>query len=970
MSLIGATHLPFQAGPPITDPMRFIGRRQLLRRVSQLMRSRDSISLRGERRIGKTSLLYFLASDQFSQQYELPENHITVYVDFQVLTAAPLAEVWAYLIDAVTVQLHRRLPHGAAEAETFRAIAEPYLGRSDGESLPVIGFRRATEQLGAKGVVLHLLFDEFDLTIQNPALSGAFYDTLRSLPQGNRNITYVIATRKGISDLQSGDRSVSSPFFNILNSQFIEPFTRSEAESMIDTYLTSVGIEDDHIQWFWEQVPLLQRLTGLYPFYFQLICAEIYEQITSTGRVGDEVLAAAVSIYERKAAEFFAHIYELATPAEHQLFDALARDSGVDHDLAAATSLRNRGLINKDDTLFADSFAAWIRDYAQDDALDVSQPTQLFERSYSLRQELRRQPFDEALSTYLSVYRTVVGSAQFERQLAERALIEGHPGAAPAFPRSILRRHSGIVLRWSLCQARHVPELPHISLTEPPALAEQDAILLARAWFHWPANPDLTSQRRRALGSWLTRYLGAQIWVVLALAKSNEPDLAVQYADRWLATAASSDLQPVIVLELLIRPGLRTVGVRSLERAIVLAAGNPATLGQLCAIASEQGCTQELLFATAIYLQRYESQSEAHLIAARRIAALATVEPSAALTNYRRYWFEPRRKASFPYPHSLLPILDRPADAEMRLFLLNHVYSDPSIPHWVELERRDIRGIDTTIAAWIELVTALQSQLSPTAIFASPCALHIMAHATAAALHAGSQRAGDAWAQLSALWQSGVNADVVATLSLNPALLARSAVVLLDPLPARQIHLYQAVGANPPTHDHWLIAQAMDAYIVALCRLKLWSALCKFTETNEQLLSGPVFQPRMMQFFRALRTLEADRTAKRINDHWYTNWEILLSRPQLPFQVEAMLDYYLFTMQWIKQEEIEPPNPARLKELRFEIERRAKALGELRLSRGTLIGSARRQFASQLNDAKLDQLPSLLTELHTIVRSV
>ena len=54
---------PFSYGNPIRDPARFHGRQAELRQIVNRLRSsaRESTSIVGERRIGKTSLLKYMA---------------------------------------------------------------------------------------------------------------------------------------------------------------------------------------------------------------------------------------------------------------------------------------------------------------------------------------------------------------------------------------------------------------------------------------------------------------------------------------------------------------------------------------------------------------------------------------------------------------------------------------------------------------------------------------------------------------------------------------------------------------------------------------------------------------------------------------------------------------------------------------------------------------------------------------------
>jgi predicted AAA+ superfamily ATPase len=77
---------PFTFGNPIRDPARFYGRREDLRQIVNRLRSsaRESTSVVGERRIGKTSLLKYLDNTDVADGLGLSSiEYCMVYIDFQ-----------------------------------------------------------------------------------------------------------------------------------------------------------------------------------------------------------------------------------------------------------------------------------------------------------------------------------------------------------------------------------------------------------------------------------------------------------------------------------------------------------------------------------------------------------------------------------------------------------------------------------------------------------------------------------------------------------------------------------------------------------------------------------------------------------------------------------------------------------------------------------------------------------------------
>jgi ATP-dependent Clp protease ATP-binding subunit ClpA len=79
---------PFTYGNPISDPHRFVGREWEVKQIFGRLQNKEfeSSSVVGERRIGKTSLLNYLANADVREMQGLGPEHCTfVYVDLQMV---------------------------------------------------------------------------------------------------------------------------------------------------------------------------------------------------------------------------------------------------------------------------------------------------------------------------------------------------------------------------------------------------------------------------------------------------------------------------------------------------------------------------------------------------------------------------------------------------------------------------------------------------------------------------------------------------------------------------------------------------------------------------------------------------------------------------------------------------------------------------------------------------------------------
>src|SRR5437764_9066777 len=88
MPALSVQNNPYIVGPPIKDPRRFFGRKDLFRFIASSLRSEAKvILLRGQRRIGKSSVL-----SQIPLQADLQE-FVFAPIDFQYVALQPIENI-------------------------------------------------------------------------------------------------------------------------------------------------------------------------------------------------------------------------------------------------------------------------------------------------------------------------------------------------------------------------------------------------------------------------------------------------------------------------------------------------------------------------------------------------------------------------------------------------------------------------------------------------------------------------------------------------------------------------------------------------------------------------------------------------------------------------------------------------------------------------------------------------------------
>ncbi len=215
---------PYIAGNPIRENHMFYGRQSLLREIEATL-FRNSLLLHGERRIGKTSLLYQLVQRLEHKQDE-NYRYIPIFVD---LEGTPEPEFFHRIMESILDTLEAPLD-GMPGVENLR-----YLLPDTQESYGDRDFRRdlrdIVEYLNRyyhQEPRLVLLLDEADiLNAYHPLTQQQFRRILQDNFAGN-----VRAVVTGVNISKTWDR-VESPWYNMFVESELKPFNRDEAERLM-----------------------------------------------------------------------------------------------------------------------------------------------------------------------------------------------------------------------------------------------------------------------------------------------------------------------------------------------------------------------------------------------------------------------------------------------------------------------------------------------------------------------------------------------------------------------------------------------------------------------------------------------------------------------------------------------------------------------------------------------------------------
>ena len=236
----------------IQDPKQFFGRRSEVRRVlARLGADRpQSISIVGERRIGKSSLLYHLTCRDVQERHLSDRSSLViVFLDFQQLRNLTVEAFFTLLLAQIRQAYSEAPDTGTPGYRSFQALLD--------------NFRRQNKKL-------ILLFDEFQAITSNPAFNIEFYSYLRSMAN-NYAVAYVTSSSIELQRLCYSSNISDSPFFNIFSNFYLKTFEKEEALELICRPSEEQGVS---LRPYSDEI---FGMAGFFPFYLQIACSVYFD---------------------------------------------------------------------------------------------------------------------------------------------------------------------------------------------------------------------------------------------------------------------------------------------------------------------------------------------------------------------------------------------------------------------------------------------------------------------------------------------------------------------------------------------------------------------------------------------------------------------------------------------------------------------------------------------------------------------
>jgi tetratricopeptide (TPR) repeat protein len=303
---------PYIVGTPIPDPDYFYGRQSLLNFVRDTLNPPQQrvVVLYGQRRIGKTSVLYELAR-------RLSDEYHPVYFDLMGQANRPLTQALHELANTIGDSLNFDPPDSFDDPRQFRE------------------FLAAADDLLPDGKPLLLLLDEFDDLSDDEARADAaahtLFEYLRDLLNIQLPVVFVFVVGRRLTELPQNFQSILKQ----APSRRVAFLQEEDAKELI------TKPAEEHLQFAESAVQAIYDLTSGHPYFTQLICFELFRLGLSRDnkQVGARDVTAVLDSALETGKGGLAWFWDALPLAERFVMSAIAEISGP-HNTASIDDVR------------------------------------------------------------------------------------------------------------------------------------------------------------------------------------------------------------------------------------------------------------------------------------------------------------------------------------------------------------------------------------------------------------------------------------------------------------------------------------------------------------------------------------------------------------------------------------------------------------------------------------------------------
>jgi AAA+ ATPase superfamily predicted ATPase len=244
----------FVAAGTITDPRLFVGRKDELQSILSRMTGAQptSINIYGDKRIGKSSLLYnfFLT---WEQRVQNPNQYVVIYLSLR----------------DVQCQTQERLYQAVAQEllKSPTVFNNPNLLNPLQSNLDIVNFSQAIKNFKQAGILPVLCLDDFQqLFKNNTEFNDNFYNNLRHLMDYS-SLMLVIGSHKKL-DFYSKKLGFTSDFFNLGHVIKLNELNQDDVKDLLRLPASTVNGATPALSM--DEQSFTQQIGGNHPFLLQL----------------------------------------------------------------------------------------------------------------------------------------------------------------------------------------------------------------------------------------------------------------------------------------------------------------------------------------------------------------------------------------------------------------------------------------------------------------------------------------------------------------------------------------------------------------------------------------------------------------------------------------------------------------------------------------------------------------------------
>jgi hypothetical protein len=270
---------PYQYTTAVRTCEMFFGRIHILRQIYSAIDSKQSISLVGSRRIGKSSILNCVLLPEIQKRFEFDfSRSIFIYLN--------MAEFRFSNCRSFFQQVSKQI------LDEARKVMEDLELEPEGEQED---FAELLSEIKARRFHLVLLMDSFDSIARNEKFDADFFSFLRS--QWNK-VSYVTASTAQLSKV-SHQQVQDSPFWNIFSQCPIGALSPEEAIQMVTEPAARVGLPftEGEIRW-------LITYAGYHPFFLHCACRILFNEKCAQNFTAVNLRSQEQKVYESLRSDF------------------------------------------------------------------------------------------------------------------------------------------------------------------------------------------------------------------------------------------------------------------------------------------------------------------------------------------------------------------------------------------------------------------------------------------------------------------------------------------------------------------------------------------------------------------------------------------------------------------------------------------------------------------------------------------